>query len=89
MKLTALETNPSSVSPPSIPGSEIFLSSSELESNFENYLFFVETDTGGSSEFKLPIEFEQGILLRHKVSNKYLSYSTEFEDGESDTTVKL
>jgi uncharacterized beta-barrel protein YwiB (DUF1934 family) len=65
------------------------MSTNQLESLFENYLFYVEIDSGGSSEFRTPIEFEQNILLRHKISNKYLSYSAEFENEENDTTVKL
>lgn len=60
----------------------------ELESSFENSLFLVEIDSG-ANEFRTPIEFEQQIILRHKISNKYLSYSSEFENEENDTTVKL
>jgi hypothetical protein len=40
-------------------------------------------------DFKVPVEFEQGILLRHKISNKYLSFCLDFEEEENDTTVKL
>lgn len=29
----------------------------QLESLFENYLFYVEIDSGGASEFRTPIEF--------------------------------
>jgi hypothetical protein len=59
----------------------------QMESTFENFLFCVEIEAGG--EFRTPIEFEQQIFLRHKTSNKYLSYSSEFENEENDTTVKL
>jgi hypothetical protein len=47
----------------------------KMESLFENYLFCVEIEAG-VSDFRTPIEFEQPILLRHKVSNKYLAYSS-------------
>lgn len=60
----------------------------QLESTFENFLFCVEIEAG-ASEFRAPIEFEQQIILRHKISNKYLSYSSEFENEENDTTVRL
>lgn len=53
------------------------MSRNELESSFENSLFLVEIESG-ASEFRTPIEFEQQIILRHKISNKYLSYASEF-----------
>lgn len=65
------------------------MSSNRMESFFENYLFYVEIESAGTTEFRTPIDFESSILLRHKISNKYLSFSTEFEDEENDTTVKL
>lgn len=69
-------------------GSEIFLSSGGTQSSFENSLFFVEIDAG-EHDFRTAIEFEQNILLRHRISNKYLSYAADFEDEENDSTVRL
>jgi hypothetical protein len=59
-------------------GSEILLTNHAMEGNFENYLFYVETGSAGDSDFKVFIEFEHTIVFRHKISNKYLSYSAEF-----------
>ncbi len=44
---------------------------------------------GNNREFNLPIEFEQKIMFRHKISNKYLSFSEEFEEEQNDTTYRL
>jgi hypothetical protein len=44
---------------------------------------------GGIRDFKMAIEFEKPILLKHKLSNKYLAYSNVMEDEENDSTVKL
>lgn len=46
---------------------------------FKFKVTFVLIKKGNNREFNLPIEFEQRIMLRHKLSNKYLSFSSEFE----------
>lgn len=40
---------------------------------FDHSLFTVEVD-GDAKEFKTDIEYEQLVLLKHRISNKYLSF---------------
>lgn len=66
----------------------MFLTSAVSEKDFENSLFYIELDDN-NREFKSAIEFGQKVILRHKLSNKYLSHSEGFEEEENDTTYML
>lgn len=51
-------------------------------------MFYAEIE-GTSRDFIMQVEFSQPIYLRHKISNKYLSFSLNFEEETNDTTSKL
>ena len=40
--------------------------------NFQNTLFYIEVE-GNNMEFNVPIEYDQPISFRHKISKKYLT----------------
>ena len=69
-------------------GDEIFLNSQLSDKNYENCLFYLEIDEN-SRDYKSTIEFGQKIYFRHKISNKYLLHSDDFEEEENDTTFQL